>query len=70
MRRRELLALAGAAGLAPPVLRASEAAPRWSEALQREARQTLDGAAAEGLDPADYRDGPIEEAFEKAKTLQ
>ncbi len=65
MRRRGLLALAVAAGLAPRWLRAAAPAPAWAEALQREARQILDGAAADGLDPEDYRSGPVEEAFRR-----
>ena len=62
MRRRELLAGAFAA-LGASALRAAEPQPVWSEALQREARSILDGAASEGLDPADYRAGPVEAAF-------
>ncbi|MBS0443096.1 MAG: L,D-transpeptidase family protein [Proteobacteria bacterium] len=62
MRRRELLAGAAAA-LGASALRAAEAMPGWSDALQREARSILDGAASEGLDPADYREGPVEAAF-------
>lgn len=65
MRRRTLLALAGAAGLAPLSSRSAEAMAPWPEALQREARQILDGAAAEGLAPDDYRDGPAEAAFRR-----
>lgn len=62
MRRRELLAGAVAA-LGASALRAAEPQPVWSDALQREARAILDGAASEGLDPADYREGPVEAAF-------
>jgi len=62
LRRRELLAGAFAA-LGASALRAAEPQPVWSEALQREARSILDGAASEGLDPADYRAGPVEAAF-------
>lgn len=60
MRRRTLLG--GAAALAAGALRAQPLAP-WSEALQHQARQILDGAAADGLDSADYRDGAIEATF-------
>ena len=62
MRRRELLAGAVAA-LGTSALRAAEPQPVWSEALQREAHSILDGAASDGLDPADYREGPVEAAF-------
>ncbi|MGD9831443.1 MAG: murein L,D-transpeptidase [Piscinibacter sp.] len=65
MRRRGLLALAGAAGLLPRASWAAEPVAAWPEALRREARQILDGAAADGLDPDDYRAGAIEEAFRR-----
>ncbi|MFT3665628.1 L,D-transpeptidase family protein [Piscinibacter sp.] len=60
MRRRALLA--GAVAFAAGAPRAQAPAP-WSEALQHEARQILAGAAADGLDPADYRDGTVEASF-------
>jgi murein L,D-transpeptidase YcbB/YkuD len=63
LRRRELLALAASAGLAPCALSAAEAVPRWNESLRAEARQILDGAAAEGLAPSDYSEGAVEESF-------
>lgn len=69
MRRRELLAWAGAVGtigtigVRPLAARAALVLSPWPEALQREARQILDGAAADGLDPDDYRSAPVEDAF-------
>lgn len=65
MRRRELLALAAATALGPRALPAAEPAMPWPDALQREARQILEGAAAEGLDPDDYRSGPVEAVFRR-----
>lgn len=53
--RAALLALA-ALGVLVGAARAAE--PAWSEALDREARQIVAGAAADGLAPADYRDLP------------
>ncbi len=61
MRRRTLLVSFAALGAG--ALGAAEPASAWSDALQREARLILDGAAADGLDPADYRDGPVEPTF-------
>lgn len=60
-----MLALAGAAGLAPLVPRAADAVAPWPEALQRDARQILDGAAADGLVSDDYRDVPVEAALRR-----
>ncbi len=62
MRRRELLALLGATGWVGQC-RATEAAPVWSEALRREARDLLERAGEHGLAPGDYREGPVEAAF-------
>ncbi len=64
MKRRALLACA----LAPAVAFGAGAGPEapadeWSPAIQREARALLEAAAAEGLDPADYRDAPVDVAF-------
>ncbi len=57
--------MAGAAGLLPRWLWAAEPVPAWSEALRREARQILDGAAVDGLDPDDYRSGSVEDSFRR-----
>jgi murein L,D-transpeptidase YcbB/YkuD len=63
LRRRDLLAL-GVGLCAGPPLAADETTP-WPEALQREARAILDDAAREGLDPTDYRGGPVEDALRR-----
>jgi murein L,D-transpeptidase YcbB/YkuD len=65
LRRRDLLVLALTAAAASGAAQAAESPPPWPEALQREARQILDGAAGDGLDPDDYRSGPVEDAFRR-----
>lgn len=65
MRRRELLAWTGAVGLCTLAARAAPPPSSWTEPLQREARQILDGAAADGLDPEDYRSTAVEDAFRR-----